>query len=213
MPSQNKQTDNQSTNDNMSETHVEDTKSTFQQKYEHMMQLHKDSLSSLKEMKSLAKELMSEYRKDVKKAKRSKRSKSSSNPNKEPSGFNKPTPVPEKIREFLGLEEDAELPRTQVTKRLYDYIKDNGLQDESDKRTIKPNDELRELFDLEDGDTIEFKNFQSHMKRLYPKKGKKEVESEDEPEPEPEPEPPKKVEKKEKREKKDRKEKRKERKA
>ena len=69
MSSQNKQTiDNQSTHDNRSESHSsEDSKSVFQQKHDEMTQLYKDTLSSIKRMKTLTKELMSEYKKDVKK--------------------------------------------------------------------------------------------------------------------------------------------------
>ena len=44
------------------------------------------------------------------------------------SGFTKPTRVPKQIAEFLGLSEDAVLPRTEVTKHIYEYIKSNELQ-------------------------------------------------------------------------------------
>lgn len=38
------------------------------------------------------------------------------------------------------------LPRTEVTKRVWDYIKANNLQDANDKRTIKADAKLRPIF-------------------------------------------------------------------
>ena len=38
------------------------------------------------------------------------------------------------------------LPRTEVTKRVWDYIKANNLQDPNDKRTIKADAKLRPVF-------------------------------------------------------------------
>ena len=39
------------------------------------------------------------------------------------------------------------LPRPQVVKRLWDYIKAEGLQDRQDKRMINADDKLRAIFD------------------------------------------------------------------
>jgi upstream activation factor subunit UAF30 len=42
------------------------------------------------------------------------------------------------------------LPRTEITKRLWDYIKAHGLQDAQDKRLINADATLRPLFDGQD---------------------------------------------------------------
>src|SRR5687768_7619858 len=42
------------------------------------------------------------------------------------------------------------LPRTEVTKRVWDYIKANNLQDPNDKRTIKADAKLKAVFDGKD---------------------------------------------------------------
>jgi upstream activation factor subunit UAF30 len=42
------------------------------------------------------------------------------------------------------------LPRTEVTKRIWDYIKQNNLQDPKDKRTIKADAKLKKVFDGKD---------------------------------------------------------------
>ena len=38
------------------------------------------------------------------------------------------------------------MPRTQVTKKVWDYIKANGLQDKENKRMINADDKLRVIF-------------------------------------------------------------------
>jgi chromatin remodeling complex protein RSC6 len=38
------------------------------------------------------------------------------------------------------------LPRTEITKRLWDYIKSHGLQDAANKRMINADDKLRPVF-------------------------------------------------------------------
>jgi len=42
------------------------------------------------------------------------------------------------------------LPRTEVTKRIWDYIRANNLQDPNDKRTIKADAKLKAIFDGKD---------------------------------------------------------------
>ena len=41
---------------------------------------------------------------------------------------------------------DKPIPRTEVTKRLWAYIKKNGLQDSKDKRMIKADATLKAVF-------------------------------------------------------------------
>lgn len=38
------------------------------------------------------------------------------------------------------------MPRTQVTKKIWDYIKKNGLQDQKNKRNINADDKLKAVF-------------------------------------------------------------------
>ena len=41
---------------------------------------------------------------------------------------------------------DKALPRTEVTKKLWDYIKKNGLQDQAKKTMINADAKLKEIF-------------------------------------------------------------------
>jgi upstream activation factor subunit UAF30 len=41
---------------------------------------------------------------------------------------------------------DKPIPRTQITKKLWDYIKKNNLKDTKDKRQINADDKLQAVF-------------------------------------------------------------------
>lgn len=57
--------------------------------------------------------------------------------------FMKPmTPSPE-LAEVVG---SSPMPRTEVTKRLWSYIKRRGLQDDKNRRMINADDNLRPIF-------------------------------------------------------------------
>ncbi|KAJ9564036.1 hypothetical protein OSB04_000002 [Centaurea solstitialis] len=64
------------------------------------------------------------------------------------SGILAPIPLSEALVKFLGTGESA-LARSDVVKRIWNYIKQNNLQDPSDKRRILCDDKLKELFDVD----------------------------------------------------------------
>ena len=83
------------------------------------------------------------------------------------SGFTKPTRIPKQIAEFLGLSEEAVLPRTEVTKHIYEYIKSNELQIKEDKKKSYTDAKLSELFNLPEKSVIEFSTFQVLLSKVY----------------------------------------------
>ncbi|GKV21261.1 hypothetical protein SLEP1_g31255 [Rubroshorea leprosula] len=64
------------------------------------------------------------------------------------SGFLAPLPLSNALVKFFGTGENA-LSRGAVVKRMWDYIKQNDLQDPSNKRRILCDDKLKELFDVD----------------------------------------------------------------
>ncbi len=58
---------------------------------------------------------------------------------KETTGFMKPMNVSAELENVIG---KGPMPRTEVTKKIWEYIKKNDLQDANDKRTINPDDRL-----------------------------------------------------------------------
>lgn len=131
---------------------------------------------NLKKVKQLISDLSRDYqllekshKREVKDARKNRRNKGSKK-REVKSGFNKPTPVPEDVAKMFDIEPGTLLARTVITKMIYQYIKDNGLQNVEDKRVIYPDSQIRKLFQLSKTDQLTFKNFQTHMKKLYPKK-------------------------------------------
>lgn len=58
------------------------------------------------------------------------------------SALSKKYKVSPELAKFVGVNE---ISRTDVTKKLWEYIKANNLQDPADKRTIKPDATLSTL--------------------------------------------------------------------
>jgi chromatin remodeling complex protein RSC6 len=67
------------------------------------------------------------------------------------SALAKPVQPDEKLAAIVGAES---LPRTEITKRIWDYIKEHGLQDTQNKQRINADDKLREVFDGKDQVTM-----------------------------------------------------------
>ena len=57
--------------------------------------------------------------------------------------FMKPVTPSETLATVVG---SKAIPRTEVTKKLWAYIKKNGLQDKKNKRMIKADDNLKAVF-------------------------------------------------------------------
>lgn len=83
------------------------------------------------------------------------------------SGFAKPGYISRELCQFLKMPADTEMARTDVTKYLTKYIEEHKLQDQENKRVIKPNTELAQLLDAGAEDEITYFNLQSYMKRHY----------------------------------------------
>ena len=49
-------------------------------------------------------------------------------------------------KELAAVVGSEPMPRTEVTKRLWDYVKKNKLQDPNDKRTIVADEKLKPVF-------------------------------------------------------------------
>ena len=60
------------------------------------------------------------------------------------SAFMKPMNVSPELAEVVG---NGPMPRSEVVKALWVYIKKNGLQDAANKRNINADDKLKKVFD------------------------------------------------------------------
>jgi upstream activation factor subunit UAF30 len=73
---------------------------------------------------------------------------SESKPKRQPSAaFMKPVQPDEKLANVIGKEP---LSRTEVTRKLWDYIRTHSLQDPENKTFIKADEKLKAVFDGKD---------------------------------------------------------------
>ena len=61
------------------------------------------------------------------------------------------------------------MARTEVTKHLTQYIKNNDLQDASNRRKILPDKKLGQLLNVGADDEVTYFNLQKYMKVHFPK--------------------------------------------
>lgn len=130
------------------------------------------ALTTIKSLSSSLKTLEKRVARDrrVMNKKMKGRAKRVVDPNKPPSGFAKPGPISDELRQFLELDKGALIARTEVTKKITEYCKKHDLQKAEDKRTINVDSALKKLLRLKKGDELTFFNLQKYMKIHYPNK-------------------------------------------
>lgn len=133
-------------------------------------------ISAIKEVQGTVKQLNKEYVRLEKEAKKgaSKRGKKAAktgadpaNP-RPPSGFAKPTKLSPKLCDFLDVPHGTEKSRTDVTRVINAYVKENKLQNPDNLKEIKPDIKLAALLNTADSDEVlTYFNLQRFMKPLF----------------------------------------------
>ena len=125
-----------------------------------------DLQQQLRSLNTQIKQLQKNYKKEVKELKRKcKKPRKGGDPTKKraPSGFAKPTGLTPELCKFLNVSTDTKLARTQVTKEITSYIKENSLQNQANKKIILPDKKLQAL--LKSGkEEVTYFNLQKFMK-------------------------------------------------
>jgi chromatin remodeling complex protein RSC6 len=110
------------------------------------------------------------YIKDINRKTKRKRATTAEGDQKKraPSGFAKPALISPELCSFLGKPTGTEMARTEVTKFLTTYIKENALQDPSNRRKILPDKKLQTLLNTKKSDEVTYFNLQKYMKVHFP---------------------------------------------
>lgn len=82
---------------------------------------------------------------------------------KKNSGFAAPVAISDALCDFVGLERGSLFSRTEATKYINKYIKDNSLVDAGNKTLIKPDAKLHSLLGTDDNDVIKYFNLQKYL--------------------------------------------------
>lgn len=124
----------------------------------------------LSTLKSDFKTLEKSIARDLKAAQKSSgRKRKSTNTNRQPSGFAKPTRISDELAKFLGKPVGTELARTGVSKEINAYIRTHNLQDKTNGRLIHPDTKLASLLNIKNGEELTYFNLQRYMKHHFVK--------------------------------------------
>lgn len=93
--------------------------------------------------------------------------KSKNKGNRQPSGFAKPSKVTKELCEFMNTTEGTEIARTEVTRALIKYIKDNNLKNNINGKIIEPDNKLKGLLGIEDGQELTYFSIQKYMNKHF----------------------------------------------
>ena len=121
------------------------------------------------DVKKLEKKVQRELKEARKNRKKNKSGGSQDKPKRAPSGFAKPSDISEELCVFLGRPFGTQMARTEVTKFVTQYIKDQGLQNPVNKRHILPDQKLGALLGANDEEEVTYFNLQKYMKHHFPK--------------------------------------------
>ena len=83
------------------------------------------------------------------------------------SKFITPLPIHSILAEFLGVPIGTLMSRTEVTRRINKYIRENNLRDKENHRKIIPDENLKKLFKMNDDMELTFYNIQKFISPLF----------------------------------------------
>jgi len=102
--------------------------------------------------------------KDAKKNRRKQRAPLAEGEERKPSIFQIPVPISDELSLFLGGGKGNQMSRSQVTKAISAYVKENGL---NDKHKIMTNPALRKLLNVKESDELTIFNMQTYLQPHY----------------------------------------------
>ena len=139
-----------------------DSFTEFMTKFQSLVQ----SMSQLKvDFKALEKKAVRE----IKLAQKEKAKRRRKTGNRSPSGFVKPTLISSELAKFLNKPTGTEMARTEVTREINGYIRQNSLQDKDNGRKINPDKALANLLKIKNGEELTYFNLQRYMSPHFAK--------------------------------------------
>lgn len=84
-------------------------------------------------------------------------------------GFNREQKISEELRTFLGLPEGQLVSRSQVTRAVNKYVKDNGLKHPDNGRVLILDQKLKDLLKPPNNVEVTYLNLQKYLSPHYSK--------------------------------------------
>lgn len=140
--------------------------------------------TKLQQLFTMITALRSEYRslekawtRDIKVAQKQSSKRKRKTGTRSPSGFVKPTKISDELATFLDKPSGTEMARTDVTRHINEYIRNNKLQDKENGRKIHPDSKLAKLLKVTPSDELTYFNLQKYMSPHFAKSVKAEASS------------------------------------
>ncbi len=127
-----------------------------------LSQLKTQITSTSLQLKNLEKQVKKEI-----KTKNKEIQKSKNRGNRKPSGFAEATQISDELCDFMGKEKGEKIARTEVTKYICKYIKENDLRKKDNQRIITPDTKLKSLLGVDDSSEITYFNIQRYMNKHF----------------------------------------------
>jgi len=115
--------------------------------------------TQLKSLEKTVKKEIKHHKKDA--------TKKQSKGNRKPSGFAEASPISDDLCDFMGKDHGTQCARTDVTKFICNYIRQNSLANNENKREIKPDNKLKSLLGTDDSTVVTYFNIQRFMNRHF----------------------------------------------
>lgn len=155
-----------------SSTEVVVPTSEFQVGTEHLVSKIKTLMSLCAELSRELKTLDKTHAKELKLLQKTGHKKRK-NSGKPPSGFVKCATISDEMSDFLGKPSGTLMSRTDVTKAIHTYVKEQNLQLPENRRVILADDKLRELLKIPkeeiDANNFTYFKLQKYLKVHFPK--------------------------------------------
>lgn len=121
----------------------------------------------MKETQAALKVLTKDYERMKKTVQKTERKRANARTN--PNGFAKPALITDALCEFLAMPSGTVMSRTDVTRRINQYIKEHNLNKPENKRIILPDDKLRKILSLKPTEEVSFFSLQRYISPLFVK--------------------------------------------
>ena len=147
---------------------------------ENVVQLLADKIGSLalliKDIQSSLKPVLKEHDKLRKIVERIQKKRD--NARKSPSGFAKPNKISDELCDFINVPHGTEKSRTDITRYINAYVKEHNLNKPTNRRIILPDDKLKNILKINNGEEVTFFILQRLISHHFPTAGSKTVSSE-----------------------------------
>lgn len=120
----------------------------------------------LKAVQSSLKLLIKEYDRQKKIVEKVQKKKEKAK--KSPSGFAKPCKISDELCKFIGVASGTEMSRTDITRHINSYVKENNLNNPENRREFFPDKKLKGILNVKDGEKVTYFVLQRLIAHHFP---------------------------------------------